>query len=167
MAYRNKTYICFDGDEDMHYYRLITAWKARDGKEFNFHNAHDLYPMQKGKLVANDEAYIKKKLHQRFLNTKCLLVLVGQKTKNLYRYVRWEIDVALQLDIPIVVVNLNKKNGIDYTLCPSILKKELAIHIPYSRDAIVIGIDNWPDSHKIHRKQQETGPYRYPDLNPS
>ncbi|EMK2596415.1 TIR domain-containing protein [Bacillus cereus] len=167
MAYRNKTYICFDGDEDMHYYLLIKAWKAKDGKEFNFHNAHDLYPMQKSKLDDNDEAYIKRKLHQRFLNTKCLMVLVGQKTKNLYKYVRWEIDVALQLDIPILVVNLNKKNGIDRTLCPATLRKELALHIPYSRDAIVRGIDNWPDRHKIRRKQQEKGPHYYKDLDPS
>ena len=27
MAYRNKTYVCFDGDKDMHYYRLMCAWK--------------------------------------------------------------------------------------------------------------------------------------------
>lgn len=42
MSYRNKNYICFDGDEDMHYYRLMTAWKAHDGFVFNFHNAHDI-----------------------------------------------------------------------------------------------------------------------------
>ena len=26
MAYRNKTYICFDGDNDMLYYNLMKAW---------------------------------------------------------------------------------------------------------------------------------------------
>lgn len=28
VAYPNKTYIAFDGDNDMHFYRLITAWLA-------------------------------------------------------------------------------------------------------------------------------------------
>jgi hypothetical protein len=42
MAYRNKTYIAFDGDEDIRYYRLMTAWKAHDGFSMNFQDAHDL-----------------------------------------------------------------------------------------------------------------------------
>ncbi|WP_246008487.1 hypothetical protein [Afifella aestuarii] len=40
MSYRNKPYIAFDGDNDMHYYRLMTAWKAHGGNSFNCHNAH-------------------------------------------------------------------------------------------------------------------------------
>ena len=42
MAYRNKIYVCFDGDTDMNYYRLMCAWKENDGIPFNFYNAHDL-----------------------------------------------------------------------------------------------------------------------------
>ncbi len=42
MAYRNKTYVCFDGDKDMHYYRLMCAWKQHEGINFNFFNAHEL-----------------------------------------------------------------------------------------------------------------------------
>ncbi|MGQ4669244.1 TIR domain-containing protein [Bacillus toyonensis] len=82
MAYRNKTYICFDADEDMIYYQLMRAWKAKDGKEFQFHNAHDLFPMQNRKLDINDEIYIKGKLRERLLNTKCFIILVGQKNKK-------------------------------------------------------------------------------------
>ena len=26
MAYRNKTYVAFDGDKDIRYYRLMKAW---------------------------------------------------------------------------------------------------------------------------------------------
>ena len=42
MAYRKKTYIVFDSDNDMHYYRLMTAWAAHEKFEMNFVNAHDL-----------------------------------------------------------------------------------------------------------------------------
>ena len=42
MAYRNKTYVAFDGDEDIHYYRLMQAWKQSDNTDFCFYDAHDL-----------------------------------------------------------------------------------------------------------------------------
>ena len=42
MAYRNKTYVCFDGDSDMHYYRLMQAWHQNDRSSFSFYNAHNL-----------------------------------------------------------------------------------------------------------------------------
>ena len=37
MAYRNKTYVCFDGDTDMRYYNLMKAWKQNDNTDFNFY----------------------------------------------------------------------------------------------------------------------------------
>ena len=30
MAYRNKTYVCFDADSDIRYYNLMKAWKEND-----------------------------------------------------------------------------------------------------------------------------------------
>ena len=40
MSYKNKTYVAFDGDEDMPYYRIMTAWKENDHIDFDFYNAH-------------------------------------------------------------------------------------------------------------------------------
>ena len=42
MAYRNKTYVAFDGDNDMRYYQLMKAWNQNDSTSFNFHDAHDI-----------------------------------------------------------------------------------------------------------------------------
>ena len=42
MAYRNKVFVSFDGDADIHYYRLMCAWKQNDRTPFNFYDAHDL-----------------------------------------------------------------------------------------------------------------------------
>ena len=42
MPYRNKTFVSFDGDSDMSYYRLMQAWRQNDGIAFNFYDAHDL-----------------------------------------------------------------------------------------------------------------------------
>lgn len=42
MAYQNKTYVAFDGDRDIHYYRLMKAWRQNNNIYFNFMDAHDL-----------------------------------------------------------------------------------------------------------------------------
>jgi len=45
MAYRNKTYVAFDGDYDegdMWAYRIMQAWNASEHIDFNFYNAHDI-----------------------------------------------------------------------------------------------------------------------------
>ena len=34
-------------------------------------------------------------------NASAVVVLVGEKTKNLYKYVRWELELALELGLPI------------------------------------------------------------------
>ncbi len=116
MAYRNKTYVCFDADNDIRYYRLMTAWKENDRIAFDFHNAHEINNLRDG----SSEETIKRKLRERLQNTKVLVVLIGEQTKSLYKYVRWEIEYAIEHDIPIIGVNLNdnrKKNS----LCPPIL----------------------------------------------
>jgi hypothetical protein len=42
MSYRNKTYVAFDGDEDMRAYNIMRAWVESDHIDFNFYNAHDI-----------------------------------------------------------------------------------------------------------------------------
>jgi hypothetical protein len=159
MAYTNKTYVCFDADTDIHYYRLMTAWKEHEKIEFNFHNAHDINNLRDG----SSEATIKAKLRERLQNTKVLIVLVGQKTANLFKYVRWEIEWAIENNIPIVAVNLNGSKSIDKLHCPPILKDKLAIHIPFGQKIMNYTLNHWPTSHANHRKALETGAYNYVD----
>ena len=87
MAYRNKTYIAFDADTDIKQYYLMTAWKANDKIDFNFHNAHELNNLRSN----TSEKQIKLKLKERLKNTKLMIVLLGESTKNLYKYVRLEM----------------------------------------------------------------------------
>ncbi|MHA1280316.1 MAG: TIR domain-containing protein [Candidatus Helarchaeota archaeon] len=159
MAYRNKTYVCFDADNNMHYYRLMTAWKENDQIAFNFHNAHEINNLRDG----SSEETIKKKLRERLQNTKVLVVLIGEHTKNLYKYVRWEIEYAVENDIPIIGVNLNGIKKMDEKRCPPILRDKLAIHIPYGQKIINYALNNWPDRHRIHLQEGEHFGYYYND----
>jgi hypothetical protein len=154
MAYRNKTYICFDADSDMWAYKYMIGWKNNDNIDFDFHNAHDLNNLRDG----STETTIKTKLRERLKNTKIFIVLIGEKTKNLYRFVRWEMDIALEMGIPIVAVNLNKSKNLDTNLCPPIIKEKLALHIPYKQVDIKWAIDNWGDYHRQFVKNEDFSP---------
>ena len=45
MGYRNKTYVIFDGDNDMWAYRFMRGWNAQDHMDFDFYDAHDIRPL--------------------------------------------------------------------------------------------------------------------------
>ncbi len=154
MPYRNKTYICFDGDNDMHYYRLMTAWKVQDGSSFNFHNAHDLNSARD----TSQEESIKRQLRERFANSKLFIVLIGEKTRYLRKFVEWEIETAVKLDLPIIAVNINKSKTQD-SYCPPSLRNQLAVYVPYFRSIIEHAMSEWPADHLRYRKDKKSGPY--------
>ncbi len=158
MAYKNKTYVCFDADTDIKYYYLMEAWKENNNIAFDFHNAHEINNLQDG----SSEEQIKKKLRERLNNTKVLVILIGNNTKNLFKYIRWEIEFAIEKDIPIIAVNLNKKRSKD-DLCPPILRDELAIYIPFGQKIIDHALNKWPTSHSSHKSNGESGAYYYQD----
>lgn len=158
MAYRNKTYIVFDGDEDMNYYRLMTAWNAHDGFSLNFANAHDLNTARD----SSQEESIKSQLRERFANSKLLIVLIGEKTRLLTKFVKWELEVALKLELPILGVNLNKSKKIDAN-CPPTIKDELVVYVPFAHDIIEYAMENWPTQLKNLKANKAIGAHYYTD----
>lgn len=93
MAYRNKVYVSMDADNDLRYYNLMRAWRQNDYTPFDFYDAHDI-----NNIYDKSEASIKAGLQERFRNTKVFVLLVGEHTKYLYKYVRWEIEQAIKRD---------------------------------------------------------------------
>ncbi|MDI5896359.1 TIR domain-containing protein [Flavobacterium algoritolerans] len=152
-------YACFDGDSDIHYYRLMQAWHVNEKFDFTFINAHDLTQSRD----SSTEETIKRSLRTRLRASDVLVVLVGESTRNLYKFVRWEIEVSIELGLSIIVVNLDKKRRMNSVLCPPILRNELAIHVPFGHKIIDYAIKNWPSSASRHRVAGESGPYYYQD----
>jgi hypothetical protein len=58
--------------------------------------------------------------------------------------VRWELDLALELGLPIIAVNLNEKRFMDPDRCPPIIRDECVVHVPFKMKAIKSALDNWP-----------------------
>ncbi|GAB2973088.1 TIR domain-containing protein [Mucilaginibacter puniceus] len=153
------SYACFDGDNDINYYRLMQAWHANDRFDFTFVNAHDITQSRD----SSTEETIKRSLRLRMNASDVFIVLIGESTKNLYKFVRWEIEVALEKNMPIIAVNLNGRRYMDDNLCPPILRDELAIHIPFMHKIVDYAIKNWPGTHRAHSRGGTTGPRYYID----
>ena len=157
MAYTNITYVAFDADNDIRYYRLMQAWKQNDNTTFNFYDAHDLNNL----MSWASEETIKEKLQERLRSTKVFIVLIGEKTKFLHKFVRWEIEQAIKRDLPIIVVNLNGKRYKDENLCPAVLDDELAVHVSFNQKIIAKALEEWEGLDKSYRPSGKSGAYRY------
>ena len=143
MSYRNKTYVIFDADNDMWAYRYMLGWTQSDHIDFNFHDAHDLNTIRQG----SSEETIRRRLRERFSSAKQVIVLVGEHTKSLFTFVRWEIEVAQKLDLPIVAVNLNKQRSFDSTMCPAILRDQYVVHVSFNAKIIKHALDHFPSEY--------------------
>jgi len=160
MTYRNKTYLCFDGDNDILYFNLMKAWKHNQNeffKDFNFYDAHEInYARDSSK-----EESIKKQLLERLNNSRLFLVLVGENTKFLKKFVRWEIEQAIKQKIPIIAINLNGKRELDEDRCPPIIKNELVLHISFEQKIIEKAMSEWREISQKLKQEGKTGPFLY------
>jgi hypothetical protein len=160
MSYRNKTYVAFDADTDIQYYRIMTAWKENEKIDFDFHNAHDLNNLMK----TSSEDTIKRRIKERLNNTKSFVLLVGEHTRYLYTFVRWEIQAAIDLDIPIICANLNGLKSMDSGLCPPILKTHIVLHVKFGMKPIKTALDAWTSEYIAkQRSEGKGGPYYLPE----
>ena len=159
MAYRNKVFVSFDGDKDIHYYRLMRAWKQNDNTPFNFNDAHDLNTA----LDTSTEETIKSRLRDRLKNSNVFVVLIGENTRYLYKFVRWEMEQAIKLNLPIIGVNLNQTKSLDGTRCPPVIRDALAVYISFNVAILQYALENWPSFYNQVKSQGKTGPYYYKD----
>lgn len=156
MSYRNKTYVIFDGDNDMWAYGYMNGWISNEHIAFDFFDAHQTNEIRNG----TQEETVKRKLRERLANTKQAIVIVGNSTKNLFRYVRWEIDVCIEREIPIVVVNLNGARALDPDLCPPILIDAGALHVSFNAKIMKKALDEWCSSFISYKSGSN---FYYPD----
>lgn len=117
MSYRNKTYVAF-ASEDIHYYRLMEAWRDNKHIDFDFYDAHDLY-------ISRDTSRpetIKRNLRERMKNAKQIVLLgsaaARRKGGDGQSFLAHEVDVAIEFDLPVVVANLDGDRTVDRTFIP-------------------------------------------------
>jgi hypothetical protein len=159
MSYRNKTYVAF-ASEDITSYRLMEAWRENKNIEFSFYDAHDLY-------VSRDTSKpetIKANLRERMKNAKQVVLLgsASAKTKggDGTSFLAYEIQVAMEFNLPIVVANLDGDKTIDRSFIPKPLLDAdyYTVSVSFQPAIIKFALDNYADAFAASDKK---GPHLY------
>jgi hypothetical protein len=96
-------------------------------------------------------------------NAKQAVVLIGPYTKNLRKFVPWEIEIAKEKHLPIVAVNLNNLRSFDAQLCPASLREYPAVHVPFRMKIIRHALDGYVSEFSMHASSWEASPRYYGD----
>jgi MTH538 TIR-like domain (DUF1863) len=132
-----RTFVGFSGT-DIHYYRLMQAWKEHEHIDFNFTDCQ-----LTSELNSENEAYIKKKCRERINMAGKYMMLIGEDTHSKHKYVRWEAEVAIEQGCTIIGVNLDgSRRMIDQT-CPPIISNIGAIFVPFSAKIIGYALEQY------------------------
>lgn len=160
MTYRNGTYIAFHAEgntnptaSDIRYYRMMMAWRARDGSSFPFYNSHEKVPAVRSTSMAET---IRRSLRLRLDNSKNMVLIVGQRTRLDNDFVPYEIGYAVDTcKIPIIAAypgqGVIRSPEALRSLWPDALRQRIdsgrasVIHVPFHRKTIENAI--WQFNH--------------------
>lgn len=145
-----RTFVGFSST-DIHWFRLMLAWKENEHIDFNFANLQ-----LQNEINSENEAYIKGICRKRINMAGKYVLLIGEDTKYKYRYVRWEAEVAIEKECTIIGVNLDKSRRIKKDTCPPIIRDIGAIFVPYSPKIVAYTIEKY----KMHDDHDN---YHYKD----
>lgn len=132
-----RTFVGFSST-DIHYYRLMLAWKASEHIDFDFTNCQ-----LANEVNSDNEAYIKSKCRERINMAGTFAVLIGQDTRTRHKYVRWEMEVALEKNCRIIGINLDNSRRVIDATCPPIIRNIGAIFVPFSAKIIAHALNNY------------------------
>lgn len=138
MAYRNGTYVAFDGEGeqnptkgDLRYLGVLRAWQNNDNIDFNFVDSHKkTYQVRD----SSSEATLKARLRERMANSKNMLVVVSPDTNYDRGLLNWEVETAIKdYNLPVIVAytDYKKIRIVDNTLVGRMPK---SIYSEYSKN---------------------------------
>lgn len=107
MAYRNGTYVAFDGLGttspilgDIKYFNLLKGWKVNNSADFIFSDSHKKTNQVRDYATMN---YLKSVLRTRFSHSKNMIIILTDNTRPDRELLNYEIKKAIELGLPIIV----------------------------------------------------------------
>lgn len=163
MAYRNKTFVSF-ASEDITSYRLMQAWKANRHIAFDFHDAHDLNVA----LDTSQPETIRRRLRERLANTKQVVLLVGEKTREVAaarsRFLHYEVETIRRLDLPVVFANLNGYRRVRTDRIPAVLAAQFTLSVSFGPAIIRYALDDYVGRFAAERADKKSPRFYLPNV---
>ena len=158
MAYRNGTYIAFDGqgttnptESDIKYLGLLRSWNQSKNYEMHLSDSH-----LKTYKVLNDsnKKTLENRLMERLRNSKNMLLILSDDTNYDRGMLNFEIEKAIDLyELPIIVAYTGCNYVLDPTTYanrwPKALKERIdngtvrAIHVAFKEKVIMCAINQF------------------------
>lgn len=158
MAYRNGTYVAFDGQgttnptqSDLKYLDLLRRWNKSKKYELTFSDSH----LKTYKLLdTSQKRTLENGLMERLYNSENMLLILSNDTNNNREVLNFEIEKAVDVfELPVIVAY----TGCDYLLdakmysnrWPRALKKRIknrslrAIHIAFKEKPVMSAINQF------------------------
>lgn len=169
MAYRNGTYVAFDGQDtttpyesDIQYFNLLKAWEGHSN-DFKFSDSHKkTYSVRD----SSQKETLKRRLRERLNESKNFILILSSDTRNDREMLNYEIDIAIKLGLPIIVCYTDFEKILapqELSLYwPSSLANAIhtgqvkCIHIPFKKSPILDAISQF----SIH-SENTLGPLSY------
>lgn len=159
MGNRDKVYVAFDGDRDIRYYWMMKAWSVNEKIDFEFSDVHETMQARDTSLTES----IKASLRERMKMSKLFILLIGEHTRLLTRFVEYEVETAMRQKLPIICVNLNGSEKRDY-LAPKWLDNYPTVYIPFNRERLTLSMALWPRRFEDRYRRGILAPCSYKDL---
>jgi Lhr-like helicase len=155
MAYRNGTYVAFDGlgeadptKSDFKYYATIQAWNANKNIDFSLTNSHEKTDAVRD---TSKRATLYSRIQERLRASKNMLVILTKNTRYTGSVLSFEIEQAIDTyKIPLIIaypeysIILNVDSHSDIwpkSLADRIDNDDIqAIHIAFAKDVILDAI---------------------------
>jgi hypothetical protein len=144
-----RTFIGFSST-NIHYYRLMQAWKKNENIDFNFTDCQ-----LNTEVNSENEAYIKRRCRERINMSGYYIMLIGEDTRYKHKFVKWEAEVAREKECTIIGVNLNGLRSFDSTRTPTVIKDIGAIFVPFTPKIIKYALE--------HYQMKASDDYHYKD----
>ena len=164
MAYRNGTYIAFDGLNqtdptlsDFKYYATIQAWTANKNIDFKYVDSHEKTYAVKD---SSRRATLESRIRERLSNSKNIVVILSSDTRKFGSMLTYEIEQAVdKYELPLIIAYVDYKVVANPSLLslywPNALSSRIAnnmakaIHIPFIKDALLDAIGQFSVNNTI------------------
>lgn len=143
-----RTFVGFSSS-DIDHYRLMLAWKAHQHIDFNFIDVQ-----LQNEIKSEDESYIKRKCSDRIDMAGTFISLIGEDTRSKHKYVRWELEVAIEKGCRIIGVNLDGSRTMVTNKTPPVIQDVGALFVSFNAKVVAHALNNF--------QKKENGSYNYP-----